>query len=105
ATVELAQAWMAPLKRWLAGAAAALAGELADRYRAWRFARGVQTYADQIDAAMAVLRDDELLDRMRGEGWRILLDEAQDTDPTQFAVLVELARAPGARRGAWPGTP
>ena len=105
AVVELAQAWMAPLKRWLAAAAAALAGELADRYRAWRFVRGVQTYADQIDAAMAVLRDEVLLDRMRGDGWRILLDEAQDTDPTQFAVLVELARAPGAQRGAWPGTP
>ncbi len=97
-----AEAWMAPLKRWLADAAAALAGELAERYRAWRFTRGVQTYADQIDAAMAVLRNEALLDRMRGEGWRIILDEAQDTDPQQFAVLVEVARAPGAKRGAWP---
>ena len=103
AVTELARAWMAPLKRWLAEAAAALAGELAERYRAWRFARGVQTYADQIDAAMAVLRDEALLDRMRAEGWRILLDEAQDTDPQQFAVLVELTRPPGALRGTWPG--
>ena len=99
---ELAQAWMAPLKRWLADAAAVLAAELAGRYRAWRFTRGVQTYVDQIDAAMAVLRDDVLLDRVRAEGWRIILDEAQDTDPQQFAVLVELARPPGARRGTWP---
>lgn len=102
AVVEFAQAWLAPLKRWLAAAAAALAGELAGRYRAWRFTRGVQTYGDQIDAAMAVLRDDVLLDRVRAEGWRIILDEAQDTDPQQFAVLVELARAPGAPRGTWP---
>jgi ATP-dependent exoDNAse (exonuclease V) beta subunit len=99
---EFAQAWMAPLKRWLADAAAALAGELAGRYRAWRFTRGVQTYADQIDAAMAVLRDETLLDRVRAEGWRIILDEAQDTDPQQFAVLVEIARAPGSVRGTWP---
>ena len=102
AVVELAQAWMAPLKRWLANAGAVLAAELAGRYRAWRFTRGVQTYVDQIDAAMAVLRDDALLDRVRAEGWHIILDEAQDTDPQQFAVLVELARAPGARRGTWP---
>lgn len=102
AAVELAEAWMAPLKRWLAAAAAALAGELAERYRAWRFERGVQTYADQIDAAMAVLRDPATLDRIRGEGWRVILDEAQDTDPQQFAVLVEVARAPGEPRGAWP---
>lgn len=102
AVVELAEAWMAPLKRWLAGAAAALAGELAERYRAWRFERGVQTYADQIDAAMAVLRDPATLDRIRAEGWRVILDEAQDTDPQQFAVLVEVARAPGEPRGSWP---
>jgi len=100
--VKLSQEWMAPLKRWLAAAAAQLAAELAGRYRAWRFTRGVQTYSDQIDAAMAVLCDDLLLDRIRGEGWRIILDEAQDTDPQQFAVLVELARPPGARRGEWP---
>ncbi len=102
AVCELAEAWMAPLKRWLAAAAAALAGELAGRYRAWRFERGVQTYGDQIDAAMAVLGDDATLDRIRAEGWRIILDEAQDTDPQQFAVLVEVARAPGEPRGAWP---
>lgn len=102
AVAELAEAWMAPLKRWLAAAAAALAGELAGRYRAWRFERGVQTYADQIDAAMAVLRDPPTLDRIRAEGWRVILDEAQDTDPQQFAVLAEVARAPGEPRGAWP---
>ncbi len=102
ALVELAEAWMAPLKRWLAASAAALAAELAERYRAWRFERGVQTYGDQIDAAMAVLRDEATLDRIRAEGWRIILDEAQDTDPQQFAVLVEVARAPGEPRGTWP---
>ena len=105
AVVESARAWMAPLKRWLADAAAVLAAELADRYREWRFDRGVQTYADQVDAALAVLHDDVLLDRIRDEGWRIVLDEAQDTDPQQFAVLVELTRPRGARRGTWPVVP
>lgn len=102
ALVAAAQAWMAPLKGWLADAAAVLAAELAGRYRVWRFERGVQTYADQIDAAMAVLNDDVLLDRIRGEGWRVILDEAQDTDPQQFAVLVEVTRSPGAAHGTWP---
>lgn len=102
ALVECARAWMAPLKHWLADAAAVLAAELAGRYREWRFDRGVQTYADQVDAAFAILRDDVLLNRIRQEGWRIILDEAQDTDPQQFAVLVELTRPPGAVRGTWP---
>ncbi len=99
---ELYARFFAPVKAWLADAGAVLAAELAGRYRAWRFTRGVQTYVDQVDAAMAVLDDDTLLERVRAEGWRIILDEAQDTDPQQFAVLVELTRPPGAPRGTWP---
>ena len=100
--VAAVEEWMAPLKRWIADGAASLAGELAERFRAWRVKVGVQTYADQIDAAMAVLRDDELLNLIRADGWRVILDEAQDTDPQQFAVLVEITRPPGAIRGQWP---
>jgi ATP-dependent helicase/nuclease subunit A len=99
---ELFPRYFAPVKTWLAEAGAVLAAELSGRYRAWRFTRGVQTYVDQVDAAMAVLNDDPLLDRVRAEGWRIVLDEAQDTDPQQFAVLVELTRPRQAPRGTWP---
>lgn len=102
AVVAAAEAWMEPLKRWLAEAASVMAAELAARYRAWRFERGVQTFADQIDAAMAVLHDTPTLDRIRRDGWRIILDEAQDTDASQFAVLVEATRPPGATVGTWP---
>lgn len=102
---DLYDRFFAPLKNWLAEAGAVLAAELAGRYRAWRFERGVQTYGDQIDAAMAVLRDRAILERIRAEGWRIILDEAQDTDPQQFAVLVEITRPAGAELGAWPATP
>jgi ATP-dependent exoDNAse (exonuclease V) beta subunit len=95
--------FLAPVKSWLADAGAVLAAELALRYRAWRFDRGIQTYADQVEAAAALLDNPAILDRVRSEGWRILLDEAQDTDPQQLAVLVEIARPPGAPRGSWPG--
>lgn len=100
--VDLYAAFFAPVKEWLAEAGAALAGELALRHRAWRFDRGVQTYADQVEAALAVLHDAATLERIRAEGWRVVLDEAQDTDPQQFAVLVEIARPPGASLGSWP---
>lgn len=99
---ELVQALTSPLKAWLADAAAALAAELALRYHRYRFERGVQTYADQVEAALAVLQHRETLDRIRGEGFRVLLDEAQDTDPQQFAVLVEITRPLGATIGDWP---
>src|ERR1700722_18527448 len=44
-----------------------------------------------------------MLEAIRREGWRVILDEAQDTDPKQFAVLVEITRPPGAAYAAWPG--
>jgi ATP-dependent helicase/nuclease subunit A len=93
----------APLKHWLAAAAGVLAAELALRYREWRFDRGIQNYADQIDAARALLAEPAILDQVRRDGWRVLLDEAQDTDAQQFEILVEITRPVGAAPGTWPG--
>ncbi len=99
---ELYRGFLAPVKRWLAAAGGVLASELSARYRAWRLDRGLQTYADQVETALSVLEDPRMLERIRAEGWRVILDEAQDTDPKQFAVLVEITRPPGEKRGAWP---
>ena len=101
--VELYARLFAPLKGWLAQAGGVLAAELSLRYRAWRAERGVQSYADQIETALEVVKNSSMLEAIRGQGWRVLLDEAQDTDPSQFSVLVEIARPPGAPTGTWPG--
>ncbi|HEY1848139.1 MAG TPA: UvrD-helicase domain-containing protein, partial [Opitutaceae bacterium] len=93
----------APLKAWLAAVGGRLAAELSVRYRQWRSDRGVQTFADQLETAHAVLSDEALLEAARRDGWRVILDEAQDTDTKQFDVLVEITRPPGAARGTWPG--
>ena len=100
---ELYRLLFAPLKGWLAQAGGVLAAELSLRFRTWRAERGIQTYADQLETALAVLGDGPMLERIRAEGWRVILDEAQDTDPKQFEVLAEIARPPGAVRGTWPG--
>ncbi|HEY4988397.1 MAG TPA: UvrD-helicase domain-containing protein, partial [Opitutaceae bacterium] len=100
---ELYRRLFTPLKGWLAQAGGVLAAELSLRYRSWRAERGIQTYADQLETALAVLADAGMLEQIRAEGWRVILDEAQDTDPKQFEVLVEIARPPGEPRGTWPG--
>lgn len=102
--VAAAEAWMKPLQKWLGQVGGILAGELAERFRIWRLTQGLQTYADQVDAAMAVLADDRRLNDIRSENWRVILDEAQDTDPAQFSILVEITRPVGAAPGAWPGS-
>jgi ATP-dependent helicase/nuclease subunit A len=99
---DLYRAFFAPLKEWLAQAGSVMAAELSLRYRAWRVDRGIQTYDDQVEGALSVLGDAEMLESIRRQGWRIILDEAQDTDAKQFSVLVEIARPPGAEPGTWP---
>lgn len=101
--VAACNAWMRPLSRWAASAAGAVAGEITERFAAWRRTAGVQTFADQIAAARDLLRHPATLAAVRAEGWRVLLDEAQDTDETQFAILVELTRPVEANVGDWPG--
>jgi ATP-dependent exoDNAse (exonuclease V) beta subunit len=96
------RALFAPLKRWLADAGGVLAAELSGRYRAWRRERGIQTYADQVDTALSILTDGARLELIRAKEWSVILDEAQDTDQTQFSVLVEITRPPGAALGGWP---
>jgi ATP-dependent helicase/nuclease subunit A len=100
--VELYSLFFAPVKAWLAEAGGALAAELSLRYRSWRLDRGIENYSDQLQAALSVLHDGAMLEKVRAEGLRVILDEAQDTDPTQFAVLVEITRPSGARFGSWP---
>jgi ATP-dependent exoDNAse (exonuclease V) beta subunit len=99
---DLYRQFFAPLKGWLAQAGGVLAAELSLRYRSWRLDRGIQTYADQLETALAVLGDKAMLEAVRAEGWRVILDEAQDTDPSQFAVLVEITRPSGASFRGWP---
>jgi ATP-dependent exoDNAse (exonuclease V) beta subunit len=95
--------FFAPLRQWLARAGGVLGAELSERYRAWRLERGIQTYADQVDTALAILEDKAMLERVRQDQWRVILDEAQDTDASQFSVLVEITRPPGSQKGTWPG--
>ena len=99
---DLYRRLFAPVRAWLAAAGGILAAELSERYRAWRRDHGYQSYSDQIETAFAVLSNEEMLERVRREGRRVILDEAQDTDPTQFSVLVEITRPPGSKIGAWP---
>lgn len=89
-----------PLKRWLGQCTAMAAVGIARAFREYRLSKGWLTYDDQVSLAAELLDHPEAGPELRKEGLRIVLDEAQDTDPHQFKVLVELARPPEAR-GPW----
>src|SRR5438034_5007575 len=54
------------------------------------------TYADEGALAGERMRLPHVARRIREKTYRVILDEAQDTDPQQFFVLLEIARPPAA---------
>lgn len=81
-----------PFDAWLKNASRQMAIGIAQAYRAFRIAKGQLTYDDQIDLALDLVRDARAGAVLRAEAFRVILDEAQDTDPAQFDILLELAK-------------
>src|SRR5438477_605431 len=89
-----------PFRKWLNCCALAVAAEIQSAYRDFRLDHGVLTYDDQIALADSLLQHPIAADRIRERNFRVILDEAQDTDPQQFSILLEVARFARAR-GRW----
>jgi ATP-dependent exoDNAse (exonuclease V) beta subunit len=100
---DFAQLWsdtFAPLRKWVTDCAMCVAAEVQRDYRDFRLTRGVITYPDQVALADELMQHPIAGRRVREENFRVILDEAQDTDPAQFSVLTEITRPPKAI-GRW----
>src|SRR5580704_8999015 len=89
-----------PLREWASACASCVAVELQRDYREFRLARGAITYPDQVALAAELLRLPDVAKRIREKNYRVIVDEAQDTDPRQFFVLLEITR-PVQATGEW----
>jgi ATP-dependent helicase/nuclease subunit A len=97
---QLWQQKFAPLRKWVCDAATCVAAEVQRDYLDFRLDHGLVTYGDQIALAEELLRHPVAAPRIREEDFRVILDEAQDTEPLQFSVLLEATRPPEAT-GFW----
>jgi ATP-dependent exoDNAse (exonuclease V) beta subunit len=97
---QLWQAKFGPLRKWVCDAATCVAAEVQRDYLDFRLDHGLVTYGDQIALAEELLRHPVAAWRIREENFRVILDEAQDTEPLQFSVLLETTRPPEAK-GLW----
>src|SRR4029077_3660523 len=88
------------LRRWIDQAALCLAAEVRQDYRNFRIERGFLTYDDQVFLALELMRHPKVGPEVREESVRVILDEAQDTDPSQFSLVLELSRRANAA-GDW----
>jgi ATP-dependent helicase/nuclease subunit A len=93
-----------PLRKWVCNLAACVAAEIQRDYREFRLERGLVTYDDQVALAKELFEHPIAGPRIREEGFRVILDEAQDTAPAQFDVLLETSRPPEATE-SWPDNP
>ena len=85
---------------WVSFCALTVAAEVQASYRQFRADRGVVTFDDQIALALELTRNPDAISRIRAKDYLVILDEAQDTDPQQFEILLEITRPPEAK-GRW----
>ena len=97
---QLWQEKFAPLRKWICDAATCVAAEVQREYLDFRLDHGLVTYGDQIALAEELLKHPVAAQRIREENFHVILDEAQDTEPLQFSVLLEATRPPEAS-GVW----
>src|SRR5262245_16581193 len=90
----------APLRKWICDAATCVAAEVQRDYLNFRLDHGLVTYGDQIALAEELVQHPVAAQRIREENFRVILDEAQDTEPLQFSVLLEATR-PSEAKGLW----
>jgi ATP-dependent helicase/nuclease subunit A len=83
-------------REWIDRCALCVAAEVQRDYREFRLERGMLTYDDQVALALELMRHPEAARQIRENNFRVLLDEAQDTDPRQFSLLLEISRPPKA---------
>src|SRR5437867_5251234 len=103
ANARFTQLWqekVAPRRKWVCDAATRVAAEVQRDYLDFRLDHGLVTYGDQIALAEELLQHSIAAQRIREENFRVILDEAQDTEPLQFSVLLEATR-PSEARGLW----
>src|SRR5881275_2249492 len=103
ANARFTQLWQekfAPLRKWICDAATCVAAEVQRDYLDFRLDHGLVSYGDQIALAEELLQHPVAAQRIREENFRVILDEAQDTEPLQFSVLLEATRPPEAK-GLW----
>ena len=98
--VRIKREAFAPVRRWIDQAALCVAAEVQRDYREFRIERGLLTYDDQIALALELTKHPKIGREIREKSFRVILDEAQDTDPRQFSLLLELTRPPNAT-GDW----
>ncbi|MCH2154827.1 MAG: UvrD-helicase domain-containing protein [Opitutales bacterium] len=81
---------LAPLFDWVRDVTQQFVIEMAESFYRYRIESGHLTFSDLIRTAAELVKKAPVKEQLKVEDPHILLDEAQDTDPKQFAFLLSL---------------
>ncbi len=88
-----------PLHEWLGAAVLHVAAHWAAAFRDKRVEAAQLTYDDMIYFSNRLLENASVMERLHLRKYRVILDEAQDTDATMFDTLMRITSAAGQ---PWP---
>lgn len=88
-----------PIRRWLETIGGILCNDMAWKYHHHKIADGFATFTDIRVGLQRLLSRPEILAQIRRRRYRILLDEAQDTDSMAFDLLLKLLPDHGEKFG------
>lgn len=88
---EICATGLKPLWEWLGHNTLCFIAKLSQAYQAFRLQKGLLNYEDMIGLAERLLNNAKIQAGIQENQFRILLDEAQDTDKRQFHILLKSA--------------
>ncbi|WP_062100817.1 UvrD-helicase domain-containing protein [Candidatus Xiphinematobacter sp. Idaho Grape] len=85
------EATFSPLRRWVYTRGKQALDSIASQYERYRLQQGKILYSDQITTTARLLKHPQVNSLLRRQNLRVILDEAQDTDPVQFEILFTIS--------------
>jgi ATP-dependent exoDNAse (exonuclease V) beta subunit len=88
-----------PLKDWIQEYTLSFAARIFQAYSTYKYQKGWVCYEDMVFLANLIIEDPIIKPKVQARQYKILLDEAQDTDEAQFHFLLNLSNIAHASNG------
>ncbi|MDR1233097.1 MAG: UvrD-helicase domain-containing protein [Puniceicoccales bacterium] len=90
--IELCQSELRDFLHWKQNSEKFFTANIAHLYRNFRVGKGQLKYEDLIDLSIDLLKHSTVIEEIENDPYRVILDEAQDTDMQQFRLLLGVSQ-------------
>ncbi|MDR2432198.1 MAG: UvrD-helicase domain-containing protein [Puniceicoccales bacterium] len=90
--IELCQSELKDFLHWKQNSEKFFTANIACLYRDFRIAKGQLKYEDLVNLSIDLLKHSTVIEEIEDDPYRVILDEAQDTDTQQFRLLLGISQ-------------